>query len=414
MRPLRGGGRGWTLFAVAVGWLLILGTRLLVPVILPQVKLAFDISNATAGLAITLSWAGYALMQFPAGVLGDRFGYRTLLAASLLLTGVSLAFLGAAPYFWVFMIAIAAFGLGTGLYGPTRGIVLSRTFPRNDSTVFGITLAAGSLGSALLPLFGGVLVSRLGWRLVVGLPVALFLAMTVATWRAVPAMDADSREPDPEADHEEDDTTPDRSDGPRLSTRDRLREIPAAVADRTVLVLIGAGTLMLFAYQGMTAFLPTYLIEVKGLDQGFVAGLFATLFLSGAAFQLMIGRIADVHGGRTVLVALSLGGVVTVGALPFVDGAVPLVVLVVLLGSRLAVGPVANAYVVRILPDHIQGSAWGLLRTGYFLVGSFGSTFVGAFADMDLFDEAFFVLAGLTLLAAGLYALLPSGRDARG
>ena len=41
---------------------------------------------------------------------------------------------------------------------------------------------------------------------------------------------------------------------------------------------------MLFTYQALTAFLPTYLIQTKGLSQGTAAGLFALLFVAGAGF----------------------------------------------------------------------------------------------------------------------------------
>lgn len=52
--PLRGDGRGWALVAIAVGWLLILGTRITIPVLLPGIKATFDIDNATAGFTITV------------------------------------------------------------------------------------------------------------------------------------------------------------------------------------------------------------------------------------------------------------------------------------------------------------------------------------------------------------------------
>ena len=84
-----------------------------------------------------------------------------------------------------------------------------------------------------------------------------------------------------------------------------------------------------------------------------------------------------------------------------------LVALVVLLGIRLAIAPVTNAYVVAVLPDDVQGTAWGLLRTGFFLIGATGSTFVGALADIDLFDEAFLALGAITAVAVALYAVLP-------
>jgi MFS family permease len=75
--------------------------------------------------------------------------------------------------------------------------------------------------------------------------------------------------------------------------------------------------------------------------------------------------------------------------------------------------PVSNAYVIDVLPPSVQGSAWGVIRTGLFLVGAGGSTFVGAFADRGLFDDAFFVLAGLAAVAAVLYLGLPSRTAAK-
>jgi MFS family permease len=79
----------------------------------------------------------------------------------------------------------------------------------------------------------------------------------------------------------------------------------------------------------------------------------------------------------------------------------------------MAIAPVSNAYVIAVLPESVTGTAWGTLRTGFFLLGAAGSTVVGAMADADFFDEAFFILAGLTALAAVFYAILPSREAAR-
>ncbi len=75
-----------------------------------------------------------AAVQFPAGVLIDRIGERTLLVAAALLSGVGLLGYFFAPVFSLFLIATGAFGLGTGLYGPTRGTALSRTFDAREGT----------------------------------------------------------------------------------------------------------------------------------------------------------------------------------------------------------------------------------------------------------------------------------------
>ncbi|PSQ11535.1 MFS transporter [Halobacteriales archaeon QS_5_70_15] len=391
---LRGDGRGWALLAIAAGWLFILGGRFLVPAVLPQVKAAFDLGNADAGVAITVLWATYALMQSPAGLLVDRLGERRLLAGSLLLSAVVAAALGLAPTFPVFVLASAAFGFVTGLYGPARGTAISRTFPTNDGAALGAALAAGSVGSAVLPFLAGALVGNLGWRVVVGGMLVPYLAAATLAWWAVPPREGGaSHEPTPPA--------------------ELLGDVGRAIRNRAVLTAVGAVTLMLFAFQGLSAFLPTYLVEVKGFEQSTASALFALLFVGGALAQAVAGNLADAFGERAVLTGSAAVGGVTVAAVPFVDGVLPMAVLVTLVGSRLAVAPVSNAYVIAVLPAEVTGTAWGVIRTGFFLLGAGGSTVVGALAEAGLFDESFLLLAGLTGLAAALFAFVPSREVAR-
>lgn len=393
--PLRGDGRGWVLLTVAVGWLFTLGLRFLIPTLLPQVKATFGLDNALAGLAVTVIWGGYALMQFPAGLLADRLGERTVLAASLGLSAASLAVLAAAPLFLVFLLAAGAFGVGSGLYGPARGTSLSKAFPGNDGAAFGITLAAGSVGSAVIPLVAGTAVSALGWRLLVGGTVPAFVAVAALAWMALPdPIDAAAR-----------------ADGgvSAPSLRTVLRSLPRALADRNVLLASVAVTFYLFAFQGLTAFLPTYLVTSEGVGQSLAGLIFALLFVGGAVGQLVIGSAADRYGARPVLVAVAGVAVVTLLAVPFVDGRLAWGVLVFLLGTRMALAPVTNSFVVARLPADVQGAAWGFLRTGLFLVGSTGSLFVGWMADAGRFDAAFLALGGVTAVAVVCYAGLVPG-----
>ena len=387
-------GRGWLLLAVAAGWLFVVGARFLLPAVLPQVKATFGVGNAAAGLAVSVIWGAYAVMQAPGGVLIDRVGERLLLAGSLALTGVTVVAVAVAPTYLLFLAGCALFGLTTGLYGPARGTTISRSFPRNDGAAIGATLAAGSLGSAVLPLAAGSLVGRVGWRLLLGVLVVPFVVVAGLAWAAVP----DRRAADA------------TSTAPRTLARDVLRAVRTPAVARAV----AAVTLLLFAFQGLTAFLPTYLVEVKGFDQATATALFALLFVAGAVSQFLGGTTADRIGERWVLTATAVVAAASTAALPFVDGLLPVAVVVTVVGTRLAMAPVSNAYVIDVLPPGVQGSAWGVLRTAFFLVSAGGSTLVGAFADRGLFDEAFFVLAGLAGVAAVLYVRLPSRAVAKG
>jgi MFS family permease len=142
----------------------------------------------------------------------------------------------------------------------------------------------------------------------------------------------------------------------------------------------------------------------EGIDQGVAGVIFALLFVGGAVSQLGVGSAADRYGPRPTLVAVTAAAVVTLLAVPFVDGRLAWSVLVLLLGTRMALAPVTNSYIVARLPADVQGAAWGFLRTCLFIVGSTGSLFVGAMGDAGRFDAAFLALGGVTAVAVVCYA----------
>ena len=387
-RRLRG-GRGRTLLAIAAGWLLVQGFRVALPAVLPQIKAEFAVGNATAGFALTVLWFAYAGMQFPSGVVADRIGERRLLLGGIALGTCCLGLFYAAPVFAVFLVACGAFGVGAGLFGTPRDMLLSRTFPETVNTAYTVTFAAGSLGAAALPFVVTALAGRFGWRSAVLALFPLFAAALFGLWRVVPA-------------------TGRATEGDGLSARETVASTARALSDRTVLLASAGMVLFIFTYQSILSFLPTYLVEVKGLDQGFAAALFGLLFVFAAVVQPLAGTFADRYGERPTILALVVLSTVTLLALPFTDAGVALTVLVPVLGVRIAIGPLTSAYVVRELPEAVQGSGWGLLRTVFFGVGSTGSTVVGVFADAGLFDAAFLLLAALTGAIVVCWLLLPS------
>ncbi|MEF8851362.1 MAG: MFS transporter [Haloarculaceae archaeon] len=406
---LRGDGRGWLLASVAVGWFLVLGMRFVVPGILPTITDDFTVSSSEAGLAVTVLWVTYAVMQFPAGYFADRLGERVLLAAALLVSAAGLVSYVFTPTFALFVLATGVFGLGSGLYGPPRGTVISKTYDDNDGAAFGVMLAAGSVGAAVLPAAAGVAVGFVGWRTAIGVVAPLLVLAAVAIWWAVPDTrvrrgPSASAESDATGGPDADDAAP---DGGTHSMASAVRAAAGAVRNRRIALAVAGATLMLFAFQAATAFLTTYLTQVGGFSQGTAGAVLGVLFLVGAASQFVGGGLADRFGTPRVLVGIGAVSVVPLAALPLVEGRLALATVGALVGVRMSIGPVSNAYIVDLLPDDVQGTAWGALRTGFFIVGSFGSTVVGYMADAGLFDVSFYLLAAITGVGAGVYVFLP-------
>ena len=59
VQTFKNDGRSKVLVSVALGWFLVLGMRLVMPVILPWVILEYDLSLTAAGGAITILWSAY-------------------------------------------------------------------------------------------------------------------------------------------------------------------------------------------------------------------------------------------------------------------------------------------------------------------------------------------------------------------
>lgn len=389
---LQGNGRGRMLLVIAAGWLFMSGFRIVLPAILPQIKADFAIGNAEAGFALTVLWLLYASLQFPGGVIADRTGERPLLITGAFLAVLSFATFFFAPMFSVFLLACALFGMGAGLFGTPRDMLISRVYPTADNTAYGVVFAAGSLGAASLPIVATAIVSRYDWRVAVIWLLPLVLAVGVGLRLFVPPRDRE-----------------DGSSG--LSVRETAGRTIAALDDRRVLLAGLVYLLFVFTYQGLLSFLPTYLVEIKGLDQGLSAALFGLLFIVGALANSVAGLLADRYGERvTVLLVIGLG-TGSLLMLPFVDAVFALILLVPLLGTRIPVLPLTSAFIVRELPGPVQGTGWGFLRTLFFALGATGSTVIGLFADAGYFDTGFLLLAGLTGLMALCWLLIPRERS---
>ena len=165
--------------------------------------------------------------------------------------------------------------------------------------------------------------------------------------------------------------------------------------------------LIAFVWQGYTSFLPTYLVEVKGIPQSTAAIALGAFFVSGGVVQPVAGSVADRYDERRVLMVVTAMTAAALCAFPFTNSTLLLIALSTVAGLQLAFWPIIFAYVPRALPDDIQGSGFGLLRTVFLYVGATGSVVIGALADIDLFDESFLLLAGLMAIAIVLSAILP-------
>ncbi|MGZ0745588.1 MFS transporter [Haloparvum sp. AD34] len=408
------GGRGPVLVAVATGWFLSLGVRMMYPAVLPHLRVAFGLDLTTAGLLISGLWAAYALGQLPGGMLDDHVDEGRVLVVSSVVSAVLLAAVVAAGSVALVFGATLAFGFATALYGVARFTLLSELYPDHDGTAIGLTMAAGDLGNSVLPPAAGLLAVAVAWQAGIAVAVPLFLVAAVGLHLLVSngnvrdGGDGSGGSADPDGADDPDGEDPPGSDGP-AGLRETVSRLERAFRSRPVLLVVAIQTLGYAVWQSFTAFYPTYLVEAKGIAPTTATALFGGFFALGILVKPLAGSAYDEYGLGRSLPVLLVGITVALFLLPFVDGFAAVVGVTALASSVLGYGTVTLTFLTDALPKTVQGTGLGALRTGYMGVGAVGPTVVGALADAGFFDEAFLLLGCIAAGMLGLCLLVPPG-----
>ncbi len=364
---------------VVSGWMLSFGVRLVYPSLAEYIRVDFAASNTVIGGLFTILMVSYGLMQFPSGLISDRIGERTVLLYSLIITTFGCTLLSTSPSFWIFALGCVTFGIGTGLYMTPQFSILSRIFPARSGTVHGIAFAAGGLGT-VLPVLATVIATRSSWRLGFGFVIPGLLLTIFGVWRLIPSDDRENQ-------------------GDSLSISGQVKPIIKHVGQPSMILPLVAVFCVGAVYQSLTAFLPTYLIEIKNISPFVTTILYGFFFAVGITSQIFLGYLGDSHSIVILLIVSSLISGLGLLAILVSDAIIFVGVMMVPISFISGFVSVSNTYFIEQLPSDIQGGGLGLFRSGILVVVSFAPPVAGYFADQGLFDEVFLGCGFLLIIA---------------
>jgi MFS family permease len=242
--------------------------------------------------------------------------------------------------------ASAVLGLGhLGVALGVQEVIARESGDRHHDRDFGLLTAGVSLGQLIGPLIGGFVLDRGDSLLAATRHAMLIAAVVVVPATLLAALGERGR----------------GTGADRLSRRGSVRTI---LHTRGVRAGIFASIAVLSAADIFTAYMPV-IGEQRGIAPGAVGVLLALRAGASMATRIGIGRIVARVGRERLIILSALGAAVSLGAISFVHGVLPLAVLCLITGVGLGFGqPLSMTLIVQLVPEYARATALAVRLTG--------------------------------------------------
>ena len=354
----------------------------------------FQLTASATGIVLSSFFAGYALMQIPGGWLADKFGYRKVLIIAVLLWSIFTFFTGSAWSFWSLILIRFLFGLGEGSYFPAASKGIANWFPRNErSKAMSIMLTSGTIMGVVSPIIGTMLMQSIGWRMIfyivggIGFLIALLFYFFL---------------------HEQ---SQPKTVKPASKTKSPLRD----VLKTPMIWNLFIAYFSIYAINwGLSAWMPTYLLNVKGLDLTSVGVFSAIPAFAGIIAMLASGYILDrLPEGKDKLLAAVFGLLTAISL--YLMAFAPNITLFVVYQSVVTILLSFNIILItsvplKILHEDVVGTANGFINTGAQFAGVLTPMLIGFLVDFfgGSYNAAFILLICFALLCSiALFLIRP-------
>ncbi len=276
------------------------------PVLFPEIIKDLNLDLVQMGAIWGIAGLAGVFVSFAGGIIGDRFGLRRVLIISCLLVGITGALRGISTSFAMLTAFVFANGIVRAVIPITVTKAITTLFRgRNLGMAQGVGAMGMGLGLMLGPLISATVMSPLlgGWRHVMFLYGGISAAVAVF-WFFV------RRQPDENV-----------SQHPSRVTVSLRKDLPGLLKNKGIWLL---GITMLFrmgGINGMTGYLPTYLVDNQGWSEGSAGATLAVFYAVSTAAVIPISTLSDRIGRRKAIMMTAIA-VMTAGLvlLSFVGG----------------------------------------------------------------------------------------------
>jgi MFS family permease len=239
----------------------------------PLIQDELKLSSTQLGMLLSaFFWTYVAAMVF-AGALAERVGARRVLAAGVAIWSVATLLTGLAGSLVMLLLLRLLLGLGESTAFPSSSKIMAAEVPLKDLGLANGVFSFGYLvGPAVGTLLGGLLMAKIGWRAVFVLFGALSL-LWLWPWRRLPPP------PEPAAAAPKSGAA-----GPTMAQILRQRGLWGASLGHFA---------SNYSFYFILAWLPTYLVKVRGFSIETMAAIAGGAYLINAFSALATGWVQD-------------------------------------------------------------------------------------------------------------------------
>ncbi|WP_380282065.1 MFS transporter [Kitasatospora purpeofusca] len=289
--------------ALALGTFAVGTDAFVVAGFLPELAADLGVSTATAGQAVTVFAAAYALLSPVLATLTARLPRRRLLVGALLGLGAANLASALAPTFGVLLVSRVAAAAAAAAFTPNAGAVAAFLVrPERRARALAVVVGGLTVATALGVPLGGLAGQWTGWRWALGAVAGLALLVAGAVSVLLPHL----------------------SGNPRVPLRERLavlrRPAVRAILPLTVLGMAAAYTVYAYSVPALAA------VGLTAGDTAWALGLYGVGAVLG---NLAAGLVTDRLGGVRVLAVgyvVMAAGLAGLGALAASGARVPVLV----------------------------------------------------------------------------------------
>ncbi len=398
--------RWWVCFLLFLTWLMSYIDRGLMPMAIPLIGQEFHMSPTVMGVVLSAFFMGYGTMQIPGGIIADKFGPRKTITMGIaswslfsLLTGAAS---GLRSLIWIRIL----FGLGEGMHPPAAFKALSAWFNSKErARANGFVMSSNTIGPMIAPILFATVMGAYGWRkafVLVSIPGFLITLAVYWYLRDTPA------------------------EHPKM-TGDELAEIGNEEWTQekipfSALAKYKALWKLFFIYMtwdvtwwGFQAWLPSYLLKVRGFTLVKTGVLAALPFAAGFIGLMVCSYISDWTGKRkAILISVLLGNALFMLLTAKAGSATTAVIFLTATGFFLPAiqGPFWSLS-MDLLPSRVMGYSSGFINTGGQIAGVGAPIIIGALIQWTGHYDAGFIFMAISASLSALLVATISAPKAR-